>query len=121
MIQTLVINKSCLIFILVSPPDMTEEGYRGLYCCPLQKRHLLQQKLSTVTSTYALVDTSSSSGPLGKEKEDEEEESEQDNSSPVEELLTVLNYMVPWTETPYSTDNISNIETEKFHCILNLM
>lgn len=102
MIQTSLINISCLIyqsflFILVSSPDMTEEGYRGLHCCLLHKRHLLHEKLSSVTSTYALVDASSSFSPFEEEKEDaeeeggeeeggEEEESQQDYSSSEEEL-----------------------------------
>lgn len=97
MIQTSLINISCLIyqsflFILVSSPDMTEEGYRGLHCCLLHKRHLLHEKLSSVTSTYALVDASSSFSPFEEEKEyaeeegGEEEESQQDYSSSKEEL-----------------------------------
>ncbi|KAG8004387.1 hypothetical protein GBF38_022174, partial [Nibea albiflora] len=64
--------------------EITEDGYRGLQCCLLHKRHLLQKKLSTVTSTYALVDASSSfTHPLdeGKEEGEEEEESEDDSSS----------------------------------------
>lgn len=71
---------------------MTEEGYRGLHCCLLHKRHLLHEKLSSVTSTYALVDASSSFSPFEEEKEDaeeeggEEEESQQDYSSSEEEL-----------------------------------
>ena len=90
MIETSVINISCLIFnqnfifILVSSAEITEEGYKGLQCCLLHKRHLLQKKLSTVTSTYALVDTSSSfTLPLdeGNEEGEEEEESEHDSSS----------------------------------------
>lgn len=95
MIQTSMINISCLIyqnclFILVSSPDMTKEGYRGLHCCLLHKRRLLNEKLSSVTSTYALVDASSSFSPFEEVKEDTEEEgeeeSEQDNSSSEEEL-----------------------------------
>ncbi|KAK0156220.1 hypothetical protein N1851_000502 [Merluccius polli] len=69
----------------MSSAKITEEGYRGLQCCLLHKRHLLQKKLSTVTSTYALVDTSSSfTLPLDEGKEEgeekEEEESEEDDS-----------------------------------------
>jgi len=64
----------------VSSTEVTEEGYRRLQCCLLHKLHLFQKKLSTVTSTYALVDTSSSfTLPLDEEKE--EEESEEDDSS----------------------------------------
>ncbi|XP_073318484.1 uncharacterized protein [Pagrus major] len=69
--------------------DMTEEGYRGLHCCLLHKRYLLHEKLSRVTSTYALVAASSSFSPFEEEeegKEKEEEESEQDISSSDEEL-----------------------------------
>ncbi|XP_041850167.1 uncharacterized protein LOC121645645 [Melanotaenia boesemani] len=40
-----------------TPTDMTEAGYRGLHCCLLQKKDILQKKLSAVTSTYARVDT----------------------------------------------------------------
>lgn len=90
------INISCLIFnqnflfIVVSSAEITEEGYRGLQCCLLHKRHLLQKKLSTVTSTYALLDASSSfTLPLDEGKEEgeekEEEESEEDDTSSDEE------------------------------------
>ncbi|XP_041848213.1 uncharacterized protein LOC121644386 [Melanotaenia boesemani] len=40
-----------------TPTDMTEAGYRGLHCSLLQKKDILQKKLSAVTSTYARVDT----------------------------------------------------------------
>ncbi|KAE8277874.1 hypothetical protein D5F01_LYC24086 [Larimichthys crocea] len=74
----------------VSSAEITEEGYRGLQCCLLHKRHLLQKKLSTVTSTYALLDASSSfTLPLDEGKEEgeekEEEESEEDDTSSDEE------------------------------------
>ncbi|KAE8300818.1 hypothetical protein D5F01_LYC00965 [Larimichthys crocea] len=74
---------------VVSSAEITEEGYRGLQCCLLHKRHLLQKKLSTVPSTYALLDASSSfTLPLdeGKEEgEEKEEESEEDDTSSDEE------------------------------------
>ncbi|TKS69391.1 S-antigen protein [Collichthys lucidus] len=55
----------------MSSAEITEEGYRGLQCCLLHKRHLLQKKLSTVTSTYALLDASSSfTLPLDEGKEE---------------------------------------------------
>ncbi|XP_077078775.1 uncharacterized protein LOC143732013 isoform X1 [Siphateles boraxobius] len=60
------------------PRELTEEGHRGLYCCILHKRHILQQKLAAVTSTYGSVNTDPSFFTL---EEDVEEESE-DNSSP---------------------------------------
>jgi len=92
MIDTSVINISCLIFnqnflfILVSSVEINEEGYRGLQCSHLHKRHLLQKKLSTVTSTYALVDSSSSfTLSLDEGNEEGEEESEEDDSSSDEE------------------------------------
>ncbi|TKS91148.1 hypothetical protein D9C73_025282 [Collichthys lucidus] len=74
----------------MSSAEITEEGYRGLQCCLLHKRHLLQKKLSTVTSTYALLDASSSfTLPLDEGKEEgeekEEEESEEDDTSSDEE------------------------------------
>ncbi|CAM4573646.1 unnamed protein product [Leuciscus chuanchicus] len=58
--------------------ELTEDGHRGLYCCILHKRHILQQKLAAVTSTYGSVNTDPSFFLL---EEDVEEESE-DNSSP---------------------------------------
>ncbi|KAK7173361.1 hypothetical protein R3I93_003245 [Phoxinus phoxinus] len=60
------------------PRELTEEGHRGLYCCILHKRYILQQKLAAVTSTYGSVNTDPSFFML---EEDVEEESE-DNSSP---------------------------------------
>ncbi|XP_051968410.1 uncharacterized protein LOC127633391 isoform X2 [Xyrauchen texanus] len=59
------------------PTELTEEGHRGLYCCILHKRHILQQKLAAVTSTYGSVNTD----PSFMLEEHVEEESE-GNSSP---------------------------------------
>ncbi|XP_077099997.1 uncharacterized protein LOC143750701 [Siphateles boraxobius] len=66
------------IKIHIPPRELTEEGHRGLYCCILHKRHILQKKLAAVTSTYGSVNTDPSFFML---EEDVEEESE-DNSSP---------------------------------------
>ncbi|KAL0148218.1 hypothetical protein M9458_056450, partial [Cirrhinus mrigala] len=61
-----------------SPRELTREGHKGLYCFILHKRHILQQKLAAVTSTYASVNTDPSFFTL---EEDVEEESEDDNNS----------------------------------------
>ncbi len=75
----LIINVNFLnCFTLDSTRELTEEGHRGLYCCILYKRHILQQKLAAITSTYANVNTDPSFFML---EEDVEEESE-DNNSP---------------------------------------
>lgn len=58
---------------------MTEAGYRGLHCCLLQKKDLLQKKLSAVTSTYARVDTDP--GYLNMLEEDTEDCEENSSSS----------------------------------------
>ncbi|KAL1246753.1 hypothetical protein QQF64_034314, partial [Cirrhinus molitorella] len=52
--------------------ELTEEGHRGLYCSLLHKRHILQQKLQAVTSTYAGLNSETSF----MLEEDVEEESE---------------------------------------------
>ena len=69
------------LFNLAFPRDLTKEGYKGLHCCLLQKQHILQQKLRTVTSIYTL-DTDPSIFILEEDLKDYEDESEQDNSSP---------------------------------------
>lgn len=85
--------KSCLIsnFIfsfslhflhVASPRELAADGYRGLQCCLLHKRHILQQKLSAVTSTYAHVDKDPSFFMLEEDMQDCEEESKHSNSSP---------------------------------------
>ncbi|RXN18986.1 hypothetical protein ROHU_007557 [Labeo rohita] len=61
-----------------SPRELTREGQKGLYCFILHKRHVLQQKLAAVTSTYASVSTDPSFFTL---EEDVEEESEDDSNS----------------------------------------
>ncbi|XP_030275685.1 uncharacterized protein LOC115583222 [Sparus aurata] len=66
-----------------SSRELTEEGYRGLHCCLLQKQYILQQKLSTVTTTYTYtLDTDPSIFTLEEDLDDYEDESEHDNSSP---------------------------------------
>ncbi|KAI4818776.1 hypothetical protein KUCAC02_004076 [Chaenocephalus aceratus] len=64
--------------ILVSPSDITEEGYRGLHCCLLHHRYLLEQKLSRVTSTYTCIGTDSSFLMMEEYIEDGDEDNEQD-------------------------------------------
>ena len=56
---------------------MTEAGYRGLHCCLLQKKDVLQRTLSAVASTYAQVDSDPSFFML----EEDVEDCEEDNSS----------------------------------------
>ncbi|CAM4423473.1 unnamed protein product [Leuciscus chuanchicus] len=36
------------------PRELTEEGHRGLYCCILHKRHILQQKLAASPAPVAV-------------------------------------------------------------------
>ncbi|XP_073717457.1 uncharacterized protein [Misgurnus anguillicaudatus] len=60
------------------PRELTEEGHRGLHCCILHKRHILQQKLAAVASTYGSVNTDPSFFML---QEDAEEEIEDNSSS----------------------------------------
>ncbi|CAL8236874.1 unnamed protein product [Arctogadus glacialis] len=61
------------------PTDLNEDGYRGLYCCVLQNKHILQRQLGTVTSAYAHVVTDPSF--LEEDIDNCEEEGEQDDSS----------------------------------------
>ncbi|MGL5903468.1 MAG: hypothetical protein ACRCZO_12355, partial [Cetobacterium sp.] len=65
-------------FTLDPQRELTEEGHRGLHCCILHKRHILQQKLAEVASTYGSVNTDPSFFVL---EEDVEEESEDNSSS----------------------------------------
>ena len=68
-----------LLLTLAFPTDLNEDGYRGLYCCVLQNKHILQRQLGTVTSAYAHVVTYPSF--LEEDIDNCEEEGEQDDSS----------------------------------------
>ncbi|RXN24029.1 WD repeat-containing on Y chromosome-like isoform X1 [Labeo rohita] len=81
-----------------SPRELTREGQKGLYCFILHKRHVLQQKLAAVTSTYASVSTDPSFFTL---EEDVEEEN----------MNTLKRHEDPWKiykeETPSTTQHFA--------------